>query len=95
MRTLNRYTVSRCYSNEKITLFNISYDKDDWTNLNKNIQEKLGRNLLHTRYHPLYHLKNKIKHFFYQTYIKHSSTPLFSVFDNFSPVVSVEQNFDR
>ena len=84
----------RTYS-KKIQLFNNSYETDEWTNVTKNIQDKLNRNLLHTPYHPLNHLKNKIKHYFYHTYHSRLSTPLFSIFDNFNPVVSIEQNFDR
>ena len=84
----------RTYS-KKIQLFNNSYDTDEWTNITENIQDKLSRNLLHTPYHPLKHLKNKIKHYFYHTYQSRLSTPLFSIFDNFNPVVSIDQNFDR
>lgn len=79
----------------KIRLFDQEYQTDEWTNINKNISEKLNRNLLHTRYHPLNHLANKIKHFFYKSYTNRSGTPLFSVYDNFKPVVSVESNFDK
>ncbi len=79
----------------KIKLFNVEYERDDWTNINKNILEKLNRNLLHQKYHPLNHLTNKIKHFFNSTYTWHSSTPLFTILENFKPVVTLEQNFDR
>lgn len=83
----------RNYS-DKIKLFNVEYKRDDWTNINKNISDKLSRNLLHQKYHPLNHLMNKIKHYFNKTYVQ-SSTPMFTVFDNFKPVVTLEQNFDR
>lgn len=79
----------------KLKLFDQEYLVDDWTNINKSIQDKLNRNLLHTKYHPLHHLANKIKYFFYKNYTNRNGTPLFSVYDNFKPVVSVEQNFDR
>ena len=82
------------YSSSKIKLFGTEYERDEWTNLSKGIEEKLSRNLLHTKHHPLYHLANKIKHFFHKSYYSHSSTPLFSIFDTFKPVVTVEQNFD-
>jgi hypothetical protein len=85
----------RDFSEKKINLFGTDYETDEWTNITKNIQDKLGRNLLHTKYHPLYHLKNKIKHFFNQTYFSHSRTPMFSIYENFKPIVTVEQNFDR
>lgn len=78
-----------------IKLFDQVYERDEWTNINKNIKDKLDRNLLHLKYHPLNHLANKIKHFFYKNYINRNGTPLFSIYDNFRPIVSVEQNFDR
>ena len=82
-------------SNGKIELFGQKYDVDEWTNITPNIINKLDRNLLHTKYHPLNHLANKIKHFFYTNYVSRTGTPFFSVYDNFKPIVTVEQNFDR
>lgn len=87
-------TVRFSSSGEKINLFNVEYERDDWTNINKNIQDKLGRNLLQQKYHPLNHLANKIKYFFNTQYTWHGSTPLFTILDNFKPVVNIEQNFD-
>lgn len=77
-----------------LRLFGIDYQRDDWTNISPTIIEKLDRKLLLTRYHPLNHLMSMIKYYFYKNYTQ-SGSPLFSVYDNFSPVVSVEQNFDR
>jgi phenylalanyl-tRNA synthetase alpha chain len=96
LRSFNKYSTSteNEASPSKIRLFNTDYVTDDWSNINKNITDKLSRNLLHQKYHPLNHLANKIKHFFYKTYINRSGTPLFSVYDSFKPVVSIEQNFD-
>lgn len=71
------------------------YERDDWTNINANIKEKLNRKLLLTKYHPLNHLLNKIKYYFYKTYTQSGSSPMFSIYDNFSPIVDVNQNFDR
>ncbi|CAF0836153.1 unnamed protein product [Brachionus calyciflorus] len=93
----NYITSVRCYSSQKaptINLFGKEYPTDDWTNINKSIQDKLERNLIHQKYHPLNHLVNKIKHFFYKNYINRNGNPLFSVYDNFRPIVSVEENFD-
>ena len=86
-----------CYSQKSSTikLFGVDYPTDDWTNINNSIQDKLERKLIHQKYHPLNHLANKIKHFFYKTYVNRNGNPLFTIFDNFKPVVSVEQNFDR
>jgi hypothetical protein len=97
-------TQSQCYSSKdqqtggqfkKLRLFDKEYDTDEWTNVPKNITDKLDRRLLHTRNNPLHHLKNKIQHFFYKSYVNRNGTPLFSIYDNFPPVVTVEQNFDR
>lgn len=77
-----------------INLFNQEYPTDEWTNINRSIQEKLERNLLHQKYHPLNHLTKKIKHFFNSSYTWHNTTPLFTIFDNFKPIVSLDQNFD-
>lgn len=82
-------------SQKNIRIFNTDYVTDDWTNINKSIMDKLDRNLLHQKYHPLNHLANKIKHFFYKTYTNRSGTPLFSIYDSFKPIVSIEQNFDQ
>jgi len=84
-------------NNERKTLkiFDKEYDVDDWTNINESIKSKLERKLLLQKYHPLNHLANKIKHFFYKNYLNRSGTTQFSIYDNFNPVVSVEQNFDR
>ena len=78
-----------------IRLCDNEYATDEWTNVTPNIRDKLDRRLLHQRNHPLNHLSNKIKHFFYKTYLGRSGTPLFSVYDNFKPIVTVDQNFDR
>lgn len=98
LRTLSKpiqihWCFTRTYTS-KLKLFNTEYEVDEWTNVTKNIQDKLGRNLLNTKYHPLNHLKNKIKYYFYNTYVQ-SGSPFFSIYDNFNPIVSVEQNFDR
>lgn len=81
--------------NSSIQLFGREYPADEWTNISKSIQDKLNRKLIHQKYHPLNHLANKIKHFFYKTYINRNGNPMFTIFDNFNPVVSLEQNFDR
>lgn len=75
-------------------LFETDYEVDEWTNLNESIKSKLNRNLLLTKYHPLNHLANKIKYFFYQNYTSRMGSPIFSIYDSFKPIVSTEQNFD-
>lgn len=87
------YNVARCMSST-VRLKGVEYGRDEWTNVNENIMEKVERKLLSQKYHPLNHLLNMIKFYFYKNYTL-SGSPLFSVFDSFSPVVSVDQNFDR
>jgi phenylalanyl-tRNA synthetase alpha chain len=78
----------------KIQLFDREFETDEWTNLPNNIKEKLNRRLLHVKNNPLNHLKNRIQHFFYKSFVNRNGTPLFSIYDNFQPIVTVEQNFD-
>uniref|UniRef100_A0A673AZA8 Phenylalanyl-tRNA synthetase 2, mitochondrial n=1 Tax=Sphaeramia orbicularis TaxID=375764 RepID=A0A673AZA8_9TELE len=56
---------------------------------------KVGRNLHNQSHHPLWLIKERIKAHFYSSYMGRWGNPLFSVHDNLSPVVTVEQNFDR
>uniref|UniRef100_A0A673B2T3 Phenylalanyl-tRNA synthetase 2, mitochondrial n=1 Tax=Sphaeramia orbicularis TaxID=375764 RepID=A0A673B2T3_9TELE len=72
-----------------------SYPRDDFTNVTPKILEKVGRNLHNQSHHPLWLIKERIKAHFYSSYMGRWGNPLFSVHDNLSPVVTVEQNFDR
>ncbi|XP_048868650.1 phenylalanine--tRNA ligase, mitochondrial [Brienomyrus brachyistius] len=71
-----------------------SYPRDDYTNVTAKILSKVGRNLHNQAYHPLWLIKERIKAFFYESYTGRWGKRLFSVYDNLSPVVTVEQNFD-
>ncbi|XP_026185310.1 phenylalanine--tRNA ligase, mitochondrial isoform X3 [Mastacembelus armatus] len=71
-----------------------SYPRDDFTNVTPKILAMVGRNLHNQSHHPLWLIKERIKAHFYSAYIRRSGTPLFSVYDNLNPVVTVEQNFD-
>lgn len=70
------------------------YPTDKWTNLSPKILSYVGRNLHLQKDHPLCWIREEIVNHFYTTYMKSTRTPLFAVFDNFSPVVSTYQNFD-
>ncbi|RVE59083.1 hypothetical protein OJAV_G00200830 [Oryzias javanicus] len=70
------------------------YPRDDFTNVTPKILAKVGRNLHNQPYHPLWLIKERIKAHFYSNYYGPGGNPLFSVHDNLSPVVTVEQNFD-
>ncbi|XP_072317879.1 phenylalanine--tRNA ligase, mitochondrial [Eucyclogobius newberryi] len=71
-----------------------SFPRDDFTNVTNKILEKVGVNLHNQQHHPLWIIKERIKEHFYSSYVGRWGNPLFSVHDNLSPVVSVEQNFD-
>uniref|UniRef100_A0A7N6A1M7 phenylalanine--tRNA ligase n=1 Tax=Anabas testudineus TaxID=64144 RepID=A0A7N6A1M7_ANATE len=71
-----------------------SYPRDDFTNVTPKILDKVGRNLHNQSHHPLWLIKERIKAHFYSSYVGRLGNPLFSVHDNLSPVVTVEQNFD-
>lgn len=77
-----------------IELNNSKYESDDHTNLSKKILSYVGKNIHMQKHHPLSIMRQRIINFFYQEYTNPKGTPLFSVYDSLSPVVSVEQNFD-
>ncbi|XP_066539124.1 phenylalanine--tRNA ligase, mitochondrial isoform X1 [Hoplias malabaricus] len=70
------------------------HPRDDITNVTAKILSMVGRNLHNQAHHPLWLIKERIKDHFYRSYFSRSGTPLFSVHDTLSPVVTVEQNFD-
>lgn len=90
---INNNNNCKKYSPE-IELIGRKYKTDDWTNLTSKIISKLNKNLHTTEYHPLSHVRQKIVNFFYKNYRNKCGNPVFSVCDNLSPVVSVQQNFD-
>lgn len=79
---------------ESVEVLGHSYPRDDFTNVTPKILAKVGRNLHNQSHHPLWLIKERIKAHFYSSYIGRWGNPLFSVHDNLSPVVTVEQNFD-
>uniref|UniRef100_A0A673B355 Phenylalanine--tRNA ligase, mitochondrial n=1 Tax=Sphaeramia orbicularis TaxID=375764 RepID=A0A673B355_9TELE len=80
---------------DSVEVLGYSYPRDDFTNVTPKILEKVGRNLHNQSHHPLWLIKERIKAHFYSSYMGRWGNPLFSVHDNLSPVVTVEQNFDR
>lgn len=79
---------------DSVQVLGHSYPRDDFTNVTPKILEKVGRNLHNQSHHPLWLIKDRIKAHFYSSYVGRWGTPLFSVHDNLSPVVTTEQNFD-
>uniref|UniRef100_H2ZQD5 Phenylalanine--tRNA ligase, mitochondrial n=1 Tax=Ciona savignyi TaxID=51511 RepID=H2ZQD5_CIOSA len=66
---------------ERVSVAGKDYDCDEWTNITPKILSYVGRNLHTQKDHPIY-------------IVKEVNLPLFAVFDNLSPVVTVKQNFD-
>ncbi|WAR12179.1 SYFM-like protein [Mya arenaria] len=80
---------------QKVTsLLGKDYKVDSWTNTTPSILEKVGTNLHTQKDHPLCLLNERIKTFFYKSFTKRGN-PIFSVYDNESPVVTLKQNFDN
>uniref|UniRef100_A0A8C5MCS9 phenylalanine--tRNA ligase n=1 Tax=Leptobrachium leishanense TaxID=445787 RepID=A0A8C5MCS9_9ANUR len=70
------------------------YPRDDYTNITSKILSKVGKNLHNQSYHPLWLIKERIKKHFYKEYTGRFGNPLFSVYDDLCPVVTIKQNFD-
>uniref|UniRef100_A0A8C2XJH4 Phenylalanine--tRNA ligase, mitochondrial n=1 Tax=Cyclopterus lumpus TaxID=8103 RepID=A0A8C2XJH4_CYCLU len=79
---------------DSVAVLGHSYPRDDFTNVTPRILAKVGLNLHNQSHHPLWLIKERIKAHFYSAYVGRWGNPLFSVHDNLSPVVTVEQNFD-
>ncbi|XP_012862431.1 phenylalanine--tRNA ligase, mitochondrial [Echinops telfairi] len=77
-----------------VELLGRAYPQDNHSNLTRKILSKVGRNLHNQQYHPLWLIKERVKEHFYRQYVGRSGTPLFSVYDDLSPVVTTWQNFD-
>lgn len=91
-----RFLSSQVNSSEKtLDLFRQQYERDSWTNITPKILSHLDRNLHLKQNHPLSIIRKKIVNYFYGAYLNPRGNPLFSVYDNLSPVVSIEQNFDN
>ncbi|KAI1243095.1 hypothetical protein IHE44_0000669 [Lamprotornis superbus] len=77
-----------------VELLGKSYPQDDYSNVTEKILSKVGKNLHNRKHHPLWLIKEQVKEHFYKHYLGRRGTPLFSVYDRLSPVVTVQQNFD-
>uniref|UniRef100_A0A0K8TI82 Phenylalanine--tRNA ligase, mitochondrial n=1 Tax=Lygus hesperus TaxID=30085 RepID=A0A0K8TI82_LYGHE len=92
IRRVSTQTKPQGSSNLKI--LNESYVTDDFTNVSPKILSHVGRSLINEEGHPLNLLKRKVVDYFYARFKGHMGNPVFSVYDNLPPVVTVHQNFD-
>ena len=77
-----------------ITVGSREFKLDSWSNVPTKILSHLGRHLHLQKYHPLSLIKRRIVNLFYRRFVGRTGSPIFSVFDDLDPVVSVKQNFD-
>ncbi|XP_078395694.1 phenylalanine--tRNA ligase, mitochondrial isoform X3 [Cetorhinus maximus] len=94
LRNITSGPAASATPSDSIELFGKFYSRDDYTNVTPKILSKVGKNLQNQRNHPLWLIKERIKDHFYTHYLSRNRNPLFSVYDNLSPVVTTEQNFD-
>lgn len=78
-----------------LQIANKSYETDGWTNVTPKINSYVGRNIYLQKHHPISIVRQQIVNYFYKTFVNTKGNPLFSVFDNQHPVVTVAQNFDN
>lgn len=78
-----------------IELNNKKYTIDDWTNVTPKITTYLNRGLYLQKDHPLSIVRQQIINYFYKVFVNSKGNPVFSVFDNLNPIVTVQQNFDN
>ena len=69
-------------------------EPDEMTNVTPKILGHVGRNLHQQPHHPLNLIKQKIVNYMYSRYRQNRDMPTFSLHEQISPVVTVEQNFD-
>ena len=80
--------------NKYIRLLGMSYQTDRMTNITPSIISKLDKKLHHVSDHPLKILKDKIHDYLHSVYRTRWSSPVFTMLDDISPVVTTHQNFD-
>lgn len=77
-----------------VTVNNIQYERDSWTNLTPRIQSHIGRNIYLQKHHPLSIVRQHIVDYFYKSFTTNRGNAIFTVCDRLEPVVTTEQNFD-
>ena len=80
---------------QQVTVSGQEYDIDNMTNITDKIKSLMERRLHASPHHPLNHLKQRLINFLHGRYHNKKGNPIFSVYDNLPPIVTVEQNFDQ
>ena len=71
-----------------------SYTRDEMTTVTPAIISRVGRKLHHIPNHPVNIIKQRVVHHFHKKYVGKTGNAIYAHFDNVSPVVTTEQNFD-
>lgn len=89
-----KYTV-RSVKENTVTVLDNTYSTDDMTNVTSSILSKVNKKKLHNLSdHPLKILKDTIHNYMYANHRTRWGSPVFTMIDDISPVVTIEQNFD-
>ncbi|KAJ8925564.1 hypothetical protein NQ315_009404 [Exocentrus adspersus] len=79
---------------KEISVLNNLYATDCYTNVTEKIASHLKKDIYLKPYHPLSLVRQRIINYFYKSFVNRRENPVFSIYENLSPVVSVSQNFD-
>ncbi|KAL3271361.1 hypothetical protein HHI36_021845 [Cryptolaemus montrouzieri] len=91
---LRQYSEIHPLPEQSSTVLNQNFIKDDYTNITEKIVSRIGRNLHLQKDHPINLVMQKVLNYFYNTFKNSRGNPQFSMYNNLSPVVTTEQNFD-
>ncbi|XP_060536665.1 probable phenylalanine--tRNA ligase, mitochondrial [Cylas formicarius] len=69
------------------------FKKDDYTNITDRVMYHMNKNLHLKNNHPLSIVRQRIVNYFNKTFVIRNN-PVFSVYDQLPPIVTVDQNFD-
>lgn len=93
-RFCSKAALSNEIRSESIVINGKTYERDELTNVTPRILSYVGKNLHNRTHHPLCLTKQSIVNYIYSNFIGRTGNPIFSVYDNLNPVVSVKENFD-
>ncbi|CAI8010291.1 Phenylalanine--tRNA ligase, mitochondrial [Geodia barretti] len=93
------HSTRRCYAiaaeeSLAVQVAGRDFVRDSMTNVTPTVLSRVGRNLHQIPQHPLNIIKQRIVAHFQRSYAAPTGTPIFAHFDDLSPVVTTEQNFD-
>ncbi|ESP01870.1 hypothetical protein LOTGIDRAFT_138971, partial [Lottia gigantea] len=80
---------------DSIKILDEIYPTDMYTNVTPRILSKLDQKIHTRKGNPLNLIRKMLEAFFYKNYVRRRGNPIFSVYPNISPVVTLEQNFDQ